>query len=789
MMSLKREDHEDVDDELSKSLPTVSTDSQDLNYHESSREELGGAVSASTGGVEEDVGGPTPSPSIGPSSSGEQGGAAKKTVPKKKSKPAVKYCKAPQAPKRFKSAFIFYTMERHKQIRATLKTKPKKGGDKTPDVAKLISQEWRHLPRDERAFWEDKASLDKERFEVEKSMYTGPWKVPAKKKSQKDPSAPKRPMSSFLSFSNANRAEIKVRYPGISNTEASKVLARMWKEAPEEEKRDHIEREAELRQVYKVEMAAWKEKTKREEDAARQSREQMALDIIASKGKHGQAHHQAQHHAHAHHPYPPPPAMASGGGAEPIGPSSAAAAAVPYHGSAGEYAAGSAPPPYHTPSSYHDAQQQQPYGGPAGGEHHPQRQGSTEQQHADEQQRGGGAPQLPQQDPRSMYTPHQQQMMAGGGPPPHPHMYGQAYSYPPHPYAYPGAQHPAWQQQGGGHPHAPQASSHHSWAHPLQQAPSRKGDDEEGGQQSAVAHQQQHPSHPYWQSQGGHPPPQAGYYPGQQPPYPGAAAAGGGPHGYYPYGAGPPGAPPPHVAAYGGYPPPPQSLQDQPSQQHPPHQSRQQESQRQGPPHEHMNRAMTIGEGALPPPEEQRQRPLHESQGKESMSDALDQSHRGCSRDDDEGGQPPPQHYPYQQHHWGGPPPPPYGGTYPSQPHDENRSPLRNSPPTAEGQRIRTPWATPDNAEDDRSGGGHIGSGRDGSEPQGHHYPSPPREVAFASYHQHPTSHAPSLQGHPQYPSHSPDGRERGRGQHRHRGESMEEGGDFEPSAYNAHSM
>ena len=38
----------------------------------------------------------------------------------KKAKKPVKYCKAPQAPKRFKSAFIFFTMERHSQIRKML---------------------------------------------------------------------------------------------------------------------------------------------------------------------------------------------------------------------------------------------------------------------------------------------------------------------------------------------------------------------------------------------------------------------------------------------------------------------------------------------------------------------------------------------------------------------------------------------------------------------------------------------------------------------------------------------
>ena len=47
---------------------------------------------------------------------------APQTKKKKKAKRAIKYCKAPQAPKRFKSAFIFFTMARHGEIRKKLES-------------------------------------------------------------------------------------------------------------------------------------------------------------------------------------------------------------------------------------------------------------------------------------------------------------------------------------------------------------------------------------------------------------------------------------------------------------------------------------------------------------------------------------------------------------------------------------------------------------------------------------------------------------------------------------------
>eukprot|EP00568_Trieres_chinensis_P020060 CAMPEP_0183329062 /NCGR_PEP_ID=MMETSP0160_2-20130417/84599_1 /TAXON_ID=2839 ORGANISM="Odontella Sinensis, Strain Grunow 1884" /NCGR_SAMPLE_ID=MMETSP0160_2 /ASSEMBLY_ACC=CAM_ASM_000250 /LENGTH=513 /DNA_ID=CAMNT_0025497239 /DNA_START=75 /DNA_END=1617 /DNA_ORIENTATION=- len=272
---------------------------------------------------------------------------AEKTGRRRQSKTAtspgkkIKYCKAPQAPRRFKSAFIFYSQKRHKEIRKVIEQTERKG-DKTPEVAKLVSEEWHNLSTEERSTYEEMARRDKQRFEIEKSMYTGPWKIPVKSRTKKDPDAPKRPMSSFLSFSNAKRAQLKSEHPGMTNIEASKILAKMWKEASDEEKREYIEREAELkapkrpmssflsfsnakraqlksehpgmtnieaskilakmwkeasdeekreyiereaelREIYKVEIAKWREQKKQDDDKRRKEREQLALDMIDSK--------------------------------------------------------------------------------------------------------------------------------------------------------------------------------------------------------------------------------------------------------------------------------------------------------------------------------------------------------------------------------------------------------------------------------------------------------------------------------------------------------------------------
>lgn len=146
------------------------------------------------------------------------------------------------------------------------------------------------MAADERAKWDEKARLDRERYEVEKSMYKGPWKVPASQKSKvkarrTDADAPKRPMSAFLSYSNSKRAALRKTNPRLTNGDMSKMLAKMWREAPDEEKREHIEREERLREIYLKDMAAWRERTKKEQNEIREKREEAALRFIDKRDK------------------------------------------------------------------------------------------------------------------------------------------------------------------------------------------------------------------------------------------------------------------------------------------------------------------------------------------------------------------------------------------------------------------------------------------------------------------------------------------------------------------------
>lgn len=148
---------------------------------------------------------------------------------------------------------------------------------KVGDASKKSSQLWKTLSAEERAYWDEKGEQDKQRYLREKNAYTGPWQVPYKR-AKKNPLAPKRPMSSFLFFSKARRNSIKDEHPNMKNTEISSILGEQWRNATEEERRPHVEKELRERSKYKAAV----EEFKREEVARKEEERKTAARIAAT---------------------------------------------------------------------------------------------------------------------------------------------------------------------------------------------------------------------------------------------------------------------------------------------------------------------------------------------------------------------------------------------------------------------------------------------------------------------------------------------------------------------------
>lgn len=176
---------------------------------------------------------------------------------------------------------MFYSAKRHREIRDELASKSEvcQSNEKhfkwfrTPsnshciakkiraaDVAKLVSKSWKRLDTKDRAHWEEMARIDKERYEKEKALYKGPWKVP----DVKYPDAPKKPMSAFLAFGNERRKAIATANPKMSNAEISSLLSKLWKECPPDVKQGYRDREKHERENFKKHRAEWELMKQRE---------------------------------------------------------------------------------------------------------------------------------------------------------------------------------------------------------------------------------------------------------------------------------------------------------------------------------------------------------------------------------------------------------------------------------------------------------------------------------------------------------------------------------------------
>ncbi|KAI8969286.1 high mobility group box domain-containing protein, partial [Mycotypha africana] len=61
-----------------------------------------------------------------------------------------------------------------------------------------------------------------------------------KKRSKKDPNAPKRGLSAYMFFSQEKRAEVKADNPDASFGQIGKLLGEKWKSMSDEDKKPYV---------------------------------------------------------------------------------------------------------------------------------------------------------------------------------------------------------------------------------------------------------------------------------------------------------------------------------------------------------------------------------------------------------------------------------------------------------------------------------------------------------------------------------------------------------------------
>ena len=171
----------------------------------------------------------------------------------------------PPLPKAPRSAFICFKDSTKDQVWKQYNIK-----EDNDDTLKIFASEWNKLSKTERAKWDEAARNDKVRFVREKAAYKGPYNLP-KRRAKKNPSAPKRPMSAFLKYSQSRRKNVKEENPDMSNTDVSRLLGEMWRNASDEEKKPYRDEEEIERADYNARIKKWKTEYAQQEAAKRKS--------------------------------------------------------------------------------------------------------------------------------------------------------------------------------------------------------------------------------------------------------------------------------------------------------------------------------------------------------------------------------------------------------------------------------------------------------------------------------------------------------------------------------------
>lgn len=130
------------------------------------------------------------------------------------------------------------------------------------DFSKLCGKKWQGMGEEDRVDFEEKAGVDKIRYEREMSTYEAPPGEKKKtKKRKKDPNAPKRPPTAFFLFSTEHRAEAKSQLEeGAKVGDVAKKLGEMWRAITPEEKERFGVKASEAKEGYEQAMAEYKAK-------------------------------------------------------------------------------------------------------------------------------------------------------------------------------------------------------------------------------------------------------------------------------------------------------------------------------------------------------------------------------------------------------------------------------------------------------------------------------------------------------------------------------------------------
>lgn len=164
------------------------------------------------------------------------------------------------APKKARSAYLFYTMEKRNEFKNANPNKT------FGDLTKLVADDWKKLNASQKKKFEKLAEEDRKRYDNEMANYVRPTddeldaqiaSDPRRKKKAKT-DGPKRPRSAYLFYTTSERTKYSKDHPNMKFGDVTRDIAVAWKGLSGKEK-SKFEEMAKADQIrYQKEIAAAK---------------------------------------------------------------------------------------------------------------------------------------------------------------------------------------------------------------------------------------------------------------------------------------------------------------------------------------------------------------------------------------------------------------------------------------------------------------------------------------------------------------------------------------------------
>lgn len=165
--------------------------------------------------------------------------------------------KDPNAPKKARTAYIIFSIEEGRKVR---EANPEMSAT---EVVKEIGRRWNAVDPVKKSGYEMMAAEDRDRYQEEMESYSPPaspdYGSAKKGKRAKDPNAPKRPVSAYLSFFTVENKKVRAANPTMNVADVMKVTAARWGKLDNKARQPWEAKAAADKERYIAELAAYNE--------------------------------------------------------------------------------------------------------------------------------------------------------------------------------------------------------------------------------------------------------------------------------------------------------------------------------------------------------------------------------------------------------------------------------------------------------------------------------------------------------------------------------------------------